>query len=94
MMLKELNEASKEVDGSFVNQQIENFQNIDSRLGPAIPGIYTGGIFFGVFVTWKSIIERKKLGKFLFAQYVIFGTALSAMNYYNLKQHYKNKKEI
>ena len=98
-MLSDLKNAQKEMDESFGGSGQEfdnNFQkhfDIDGKLGRVIPCIYTGGMFFGLFLAYKSTMARARIGKFLWGQYVIFGLAITFINWNHMRKHYANSKK-
>ena len=73
----------------FKNMSDEEYQRlvdeelnapISRELGKIMPVINLGGIAFGSFVAYRSFMDRRKLGKFLAGQYIIFGSALAMFN--------------
>ena len=77
---------SKEFDNQF-----QKHFDVDGKLGPVVPVIYTTGIFFGLFLVYKSTMDRTRLGKFLWGQYVVFGIGVTALNWNYLRNHYADK---
>ena len=69
----------------MVNEEIN--YSLGKTLGRGLPVMCSGGVAFGTFVFYKSIMERKKLGKFLFIQYAVFGSALAFVNLKRLNDY-------
>ena len=70
VMVAEFNQAKQELNDSFDGSKKydNNFQkhfDFDGKLGALIPCIYTGGMFFGLFLSYKSYAARARLGRLI-----------------------------
>ena len=83
-MILELQGAKKQMnrsfDDDFLDQELNNQTSIIQKLGIVAPVLNFGGISFGSYIFYKTVLDKVKLPKFLKIQYLVFSSGLIAFN--------------